>query len=156
MGFTEFIEFCIDKLSEHAIVFPLTLLDHSGITMKIGNSFSCDPGGEDTSRVGFIFVTFEDIKKEFGIKKLTKKYKEKAERILRAEVEEYDRYLTGEVYGLQIFNEDEEEIESCYGYYDEVKNIIEDGKYQIDSIIKYEEKKKEFQMNNFNIAWVMA
>jgi hypothetical protein len=95
-----------------AVYLPLYLYDHSGITMST-TPFSCQ---WDSGQVGWIYVTKAEIRKEFGKKWTTKKIQE----ILRAEVEEYDRYLTGDVYGY-IITDDEtgEEIDSCWGFYGE-------------------------------------
>ena len=41
--------------------------------------------------------------------------REKAENLLRTEVETYDQYLRGECYGFQLY-EDGEEIDSCWGF----------------------------------------
>jgi hypothetical protein len=99
-----------------SLYLPLFLYDHSGITMKT-TPFSCQ---WDSSHVGWIYVTKENIRKEYGIKKITKKVKEMVYRILISEVEEYDQYLNGEVYGF-IITDDEtgEEIDSCWGFYGE-------------------------------------
>lgn len=49
----------LDNYGEHAVVLPLYLYDHGGITMNTGG-FS-DPW--DSGQVGFIFVSKEKIKK---------------------------------------------------------------------------------------------
>lgn len=92
----------IDKiLAEHYIILPLYLYDHSGITMSTGK-FSCP---WDSGQVGWIYVTKKQAVEEWGKKICTKKVIEKAEKYLEGEVEEYDQYLTGDVYGvcLQFF-----------------------------------------------------
>lgn len=89
------------------IILPLALYDHSGITMYIGTG-----GGWDSGQVGFIYCTQEDIDKGWDGDK------EAAERCLRAEVETYDQYLTGDVYGFTITNpKTGEELDSCWGFY---------------------------------------
>lgn len=84
------------------LISPLYLYDHSGITIKLGSFYGCGlPQGHarfDSGQVGFIYVTKEDIKKNFLVKKITKKTKEKAKEVLRAEVENYDQYLRGDIY----------------------------------------------------------
>lgn len=90
------------------IVFPLGLYDHSGITMYIGNSHDRWDGGQ----VGFIYCTQKEIDNEWDGDK------EKAEKYLRGEVETYDQYLTGDVYGFSVTNpRNGEEIDSCWGFY---------------------------------------
>lgn len=119
---------------ENAIYFPLYLYDHSGITMST-TPFSCP---WDSGQIGYIYVLPEDIKKEFSCKKITKKIKDKVIRILESEVEIYDQYLTGEVYGYQIIDKDNNEIDSCYGFYDNPKELMKECKHLIDTCYDYQ------------------
>jgi len=98
-----------------AVILPLYLYDHGGITMSCG-SFPC---GWDSGQVGFIFISKEKARKEYGWKRLTKKRLEKLETYLRGEVETYDQYLTGDVWGYIIEDEDGEHVDSCWGYFGE-------------------------------------
>lgn len=74
------------------LLLPLYLYDHSGITMSV-KPFSCP---FDSGKVGFIYATYNQIRKEYGVKRISKKVLEQARLRLIAEVEEYDRYLCGE------------------------------------------------------------
>ena len=91
--------------------------------------FSC---GWDSGCVGYIYATYEDIKKEYNIKRVTSKIKDKVEKLLIAEVDTYDKYLTGEVFGFIIEKNGEVE-DSCYGFYDTPENIITECKSTIDT-----------------------
>lgn len=88
-------------LEKHYVILPLYLYDHSGITMSTG-SFSCP---WDSGQVGWIYCSREKALHEWGGKVFTKKVREKAEAYLKSEVNTYDQYLTGEVYGccIQLF-----------------------------------------------------
>jgi hypothetical protein len=99
---------------------PLYLYDHSGITMSTG-PFSCR---WDSGQVGRIYITREEYLKCWGGKRVNKK---KVYEHLRAEVEEYDQYLTGEVYGYHIEDETGECIDSCYGFFGDSKYALEEG-----------------------------
>lgn len=103
----------IIKEENTAVILPLYLLDHSGISISTG-AFSCS---WDSGQIGFIFVSKEKALEEFGGKIVTAKLKEKLERILDGEVETYDQYLRGYVYGFQIVDEDDDVVDSCYGFY---------------------------------------
>jgi len=62
------------KANENSIVvLPLYLYDHSGITMKT-TPFSCQ---WDSGQVGYIYVTYEDIRKEYNTKRITPKIRVK-------------------------------------------------------------------------------
>lgn len=105
----------IDKKENACIILPLYLYDHSGITMKT-SSFN---DRWDSGQVGFIFVSKEKVRKEYSVKRVSKKLAEKVAQVLEGEVETYDKYLTGEVYGYEVLDEDDEVVDSCWGYYDE-------------------------------------
>jgi hypothetical protein len=124
------------------ISLPLYLYDHSGITMNT-TGFSCS---FDSGCVGFIYVTKEQVRKEYDVKRITKDILEKVKKVLEAEVKVYDQYLTGDVYGYQVCevskcelgHEHEEEVSSCWGYYGE-EECINDAK----RIVEYYTKKEK-------------
>ena len=99
----------IAEHGEMAIIEPISLFDHSGISISIGVK-----SGWDCGRVGFVFVTKEQVRKEYGVKRITKATLAKAQALLRSEVKEYDNYLTGEVYIVSCQDREEFEIDSCY------------------------------------------
>ena len=121
---------------DNIVYLPLYLLDHSGITM---NTYGFnDPW--DSGQVGFIFATKDKFRKEtmyseeelFGQGKL-------AEGLLRQEVDIYDDYLRGNVYGFSIEkvkiceccgNAEYEYIDSCGGFYGDLEEAIEQMKEQ--------------------------
>lgn len=119
----------IQKCSD-IVWLPLYLYDHSGITMRT-TSFACR---WDSGQVGFAFVTRGDILREFGRKKLTKAIVEKAESLIRSEVETYDTYLRGEIYGYVIEDEDGDHVDSCWGFYG-LDYAIEEGSDALQSAI---------------------
>jgi len=100
-------------IDKNLIILPLYLYDHGGITMSTG-SFSCQ---WDSGQVGFIYIDREKMKKEYSVKYLTKKFREKIAGYLKNEVKEYDQYITGDCYGYTIENEDEEDLDSCWGFF---------------------------------------
>jgi hypothetical protein len=96
------------------ISLPLYLYDHSGITMNT-TGFSCP---WDSGQVGFIYVTKEKIRKEYGVKRnVTKKLIARIIGYLKNEVETYDNFLTGNVYGFKIMDAEGTDIDSCWGFY---------------------------------------
>lgn len=101
------------EIEKVAVMLPLYLYDHSGITISTA-PFSCP---WDSGQVGFIYVTLEDVRKEYSCKNVTAKIRAKVEAQLRQEVETYDEYLTGQVYGYVVEDAEGEEIDSCWGFY---------------------------------------
>lgn len=102
----------IEKDHGPSLILPLYLFDHSGLSIST-SPFSCR---WDSGQIGFIFVSKENIRKEYGKKIVSKKLRETAIGYLENEVKTYDQYLTGDVYGFQLFRDDEE-IDSCWGFY---------------------------------------
>jgi len=106
-----------DKLSEDfkgGVILPLYLYDHSGITIST-SSFDCR---WDSGCVGFICVSKDKIREE-GIDET------KVEQYLIDEVKTYDQYLTGDVWGYNVYeittcdkgHEHKELVESNWGMY---------------------------------------
>lgn len=111
----------IIKNENVGVILPLYLYDHSGITMNT-TGFSC---GWDSGQVGFIYVSKKKMLEEYGGKIVTKKLKERIKGYLENEVKTYDKYLTGDVYRVEVFKNGEE-VHSCFGFYSE-EEAIQDG-----------------------------
>lgn len=102
-----------EVIDRDIIQLSLYLYDHSGITMST-SGFSCP---WDSGQVGYIYMTLEQARKEWS--GTDAEIRAKALACLEAEVKVYDDYLTGEVYGYVIEDDDGEEIDSCWGFYGE-------------------------------------
>ena len=110
-----------------ALISPLYLMDHSGISISM-NDFK---DRWDSGMIGFVFITKDTIRKEQRCKKVTQRLLRIYQQYMEGEVKIYDQYLRGDVHGYKIFDKDDEEIDSCYGYYgiescmEEAESIIE-------------------------------
>ena len=135
------VETEIKKRYNVAVISPLYLYDHSGITISTV-PFSSH---WDSGQVGYIFMTKDVAKSDFGKKLCTKKVKELAMSRLISEVKTYDQYLTGDVYGFKVFK-DNVEIDSCYGFYGENIWLNDMDSYIDDEVINelLPELEKEF------------
>lgn len=110
-GWNDYKQYLIKERGA-VIVLPLGLYDHSGITMYVGENHDRWDGGQ----VGFIYVTKEDMEKEQAVDPTYDL--ERAEACIRSEVETYDQYLTGDVYGYTITNpKNGEDVDSLWGLY---------------------------------------
>ena len=125
------------------IVLPLFMYDHSSITISL-SPFSCP---WDSGQVGFVIVRKEKMLKEFSAKKFSKFLKNKALKIAEGEVETYDQYLRGEVYGYKI---DEDDTCSCWGFYG-MDECVEEAKGVVDWMVKQDIKKHCEQVKK----WIM-
>lgn len=122
------------------IILPLALIDHSGISMYISSgAHPMDPGGWDSGQVGFYFVTAEQLRKEYSVKRITKAIEAKAEEVLRNEVKVYNDYLTGNVYGYIIEDPDGEQIDSCGGFVGEPDYCLDEAQGIVDGLTPAED-----------------
>lgn len=134
-------------MKKAAVCLPLYLYDHSGLRIKIRSFNGLLPQGHaefDSGQVGFIFITKEKLRKEFGIKRITKDVLEKAEENLYAEVETYDSYLTGNIYRYCITDEKGDNVDDCGGFIgDPEEYMLKECRAIIDGIIEKREKDKK-------------
>ena len=120
------VEFSEEHNDKNCIMLPLYLYDHSGITMNT-SGFSCS---WDSGQVGVIWVTLDDVRKEYSVKRISKKIREKVISILRQEVATYDQFITGQVYGYTV--EGEHCDDSCWGFFGGTEYMITEAKSNID------------------------
>lgn len=162
------------KLAPYYLIKPLYLYDHSGITMSTSNGYPYNDRW-DAGIVGFSYISKNDVTKEcseyvlnengerikvehkhangpstysYKTKPITEEnWRKRAAEVIDNEVEVYDMYLRGDVYGYKLEKEvvvegkcphcdnvintytEWEEIDSCYGYYGdclEENGIVDD------------------------------
>jgi len=136
-GWDEMEEHIINN--EEAIVcLPLTLYDHGGISISIGRH-----GPRfDSGQVGYVYTTKEKLDYN-GIyqgdgdgllnDESFESYKKRITEYIQSEIDTYEYYLTGDVYGFKLIEKDNQgndvEIDSCWGFYgsDYNKNGILDN-----------------------------
>lgn len=119
------------------IGMPVYAFVHGGSTIRT-YPFNCP---WDSGQSGFVYCTKEKAIKEFGKKVLTVKAREMALKCLNLEVEAFNQYLEGDVYGVIVERVkrdedgdevDTEELDSCWGFYgldyarEEAKRMGED------------------------------
>lgn len=117
------ISHCQTLLRPYMEWLPLYLYDHSGITMSTG-SFN-DPW--DSGQVGFIYTSKEVVLRELCDVN-EENWRETAVKLMKADVEAYDQYLTDDVYGFITYEDVDgewEEVESVWGFFG--SDILENG-----------------------------
>jgi hypothetical protein len=110
----------VTKAEKQGLIFyttPVYMYDHSGVSLST-TPFSCP---FDSGQIGVAIVFNDKVKEEYGVKRFTKKKKEEILEIVKRNVEGeisiYSSYVEGDVYGFQILDDDDEVIDSCYGFY---------------------------------------
>lgn len=106
------------------IAFPLTVYDHSGVSIYLGSP--CDAW--DSGQIGWYLVSKETVRKDYGCKRISPKLMANIEKIVEGEIETYSDWANGNCWEYTFFHNDEEE-EGC-----SICGFIED----------YEEMAKDF------------
>lgn len=112
----------INDNEDNLYYLPVYIYDHGGIAL------STSPFGDrwDSGQIGFIYMTKEKAKEE-GITEY-----EALDRLDR-EVKTMDDFVRGNVYGYKVFNDEGEELDSCWGYI----GRIEDCEEAAESVVDY-------------------
>lgn len=134
----------LHKDFDAAVTIPVYMYEHSGITIAT-KPFGCR---WDSGQLGFIMATNEDIKKEFNVKRISPKLKEKVIDMLNGEISTLEKYVSGEIFSFTVIdNETGDEEDSCGGFYgDTADNGIYD---HLGLDITFEEYKTVFD----NASW---
>ena len=121
----EELESYLYKEENALIAIPVFMYDHSGLWINT-TGFSCP---WDSGQVGYIYISKEKVRREYSCKRISKKLKEMIREMLCSEVDLYNDYLCGNVYGFTLTDkENAEEIDSSCGFYgtDYIENGIFD------------------------------
>lgn len=127
-------------------IAPLYLYDHSGLRIKIGSFSGLLPQGHaefDSGQVGFIFVPRAKAVKEFGKRVM----KSKVRKIMQGEVQNYDDYISGNVWRYNIMYGDD--IVGGLGGIFGSENVMKEARSEVDSIIAYERKKHAERLKGY-------
>lgn len=129
-----------DNVSNQIVCKPIYMYEHGGQTISLSPFFD----RFDSGVCGYIICTKQKALKELDCTQ--EDWCEKVERVMKDEIEVYDNYITGEVYGYKIeekieiehrntktgakwTSEDFDIIDSCYGYYGykNIKSMVKDA-----------------------------
>ena len=98
------------------VIYPITKYEHSLVSYRLGTAH-----GYDNSNNGFYIIT-EKSQSDMGTKK------KDFEKCINQELEVYNKWINGEVYRFELFNEKGEELEACTGFYslDDIQDSLPD------------------------------
>lgn len=117
-GWGEFLE-QLRKDFDIAVVLPVFMMDHSGLSVSTSDDMfrACDLAGWDWGMIGWCFCERSDVLKNFGGDD------EKAKQCLRAEIELYNQFVSGDCYMYSIVSRCEhcssemDVVDSCGGFF---------------------------------------
>lgn len=140
----------------NSLLFPLYMYEHSGISLSISNSHYPFSDRWDAGQLGLILVDREKALKEFGKKRFSKQFKQRIREIIQAEVETYNQYLSGDVYGF-IISKNGQEIDACWGFYgqndclNEAKAVVD---YEVEkTVLRHSQKVKQWIRNKVPLIY---
>lgn len=120
----EELESYLYKKENALLVLPIFMYDHSGLSINT-TGFSCP---WDSGQVGYIYVSKEKVRKWYNCNRISKKLKEQIKEVLVYEVELYNYYLSGDVYGFTLIDkETNKSIDDCCGFIG--TNFLKSGLY---------------------------
>ena len=106
-------------------VFPVNAYIHSGVALSLGAEYPFNDQW-DSGQIGFVFCA----KSEWKYRTRNTKRCSSAQKVAECHIEEWNKYLSGDVWGYIIKTPEGEELESCWGFYgqdyciEEAKNAV--------------------------------
>ena len=145
------------EVYDAVIVLPLYMYDHSGLRIKVGSFNGLLPDWHayfDSGQIGFIVCRASDILKEYCIepeelRNNRESYIENAKSILLREVENYDYYVAGFVYGFIVENPDGEHVGSCCGFYGDTEYPLSEARQSVDYDIERVRKLRQDKLKQY-------
>lgn len=129
-----------EAIEKDWIIKKIYLYDHSGITIS-SKPFQSH---WDSGQVGWIYVTMDKAKEVFPGIEDEEELVAKTRNALENEIEYYDMYLTGDVYGYMIKVFDDY-VGGCWGFYGdnhETSGLIEHAQEEARCLYVYEKDDK--------------
>lgn len=130
---------------------PISIYDHSGVSMWLGDTAGHVDAQWDCSTIGFAYIEKSKAEKEWSCSDHFKTWQEWADYEMVAEMEIYNEYIKDNCYGWSVKDENDDVIDSCGGYY----GTDYDEEYKecegiIDDEIEEREKKYRERINAIN------
>lgn len=138
-GMRDFQEW-LNEHQDEVVYKPLNLYEHVGMTISTSSGYPYSDQW-DSSPIGVVYVEKEKILKEFSLKEWGPEAEERAKALMDSEVETYDYYLRGCVYGYTITDtEKNEEVESRWGFLGESNDCLKDAESLVKNLIEADQK----------------
>lgn len=109
------------EVERNIIWLPVYAYVHSGARISTSSSIATCPWDSGTS--GFVYTTKDKIRNARGIKKVTKKIIEEETKYMKGHVEYFNNLLNDNVYGFEVVDENDNHIDSCWGFVGDLNGI---------------------------------
>lgn len=116
MGVVQFADYLCDLLNTRKgiVAFPILSQEHSSIHYYLGRSIDRWEG----SIAGFAWVEKSKLYTEYSVSKISAKLLERMKKYVSSELDMYNKWVNGEVFGYQLIGADGNFKDSCYGFYE--------------------------------------
>lgn len=140
-------ELVSEELDRRFIWLPIYYYEHGELSVSTKRDYPYNDRW-DSGLFGIIAVEKERLRKEYGWKAITKERREQILRSLEGEIETFDSYCRGEVYGFVVEDEEGEEIDDCGGYYgdDGMDYAIFEAKGSVDCELERRKREERIAM----------
>lgn len=130
IGISEFPGFdaLLQRMKHDYIAYRVCIVDHSYVALSLNRPVPNPYMGFDSGTFGIIAVSKDAVRREYKVKRITKKIHEKVESVFEGELNALEKYINSEVYGYMI----DDGMDSCWGFYS-MDDAIEEAKSIIDS-----------------------
>lgn len=120
-----------EHLKSARVVLPVYLYDHSVQRVSTQSFIGRAQHAEwDSGQLGVIYATNAQIRENFALRPnqlITKRVEQQARDLLTAEIEEYDQYISGQVYGYILEDAQGNVLDSCWGFFG-LEYALEEGR----------------------------
>lgn len=115
-GIVQFADYLCELLNARKgiLAFPILSQVHSNVHYYLGSSIDRWEG----SIAGFAWVEKSKVYKEFTVSKISTKLLDRLKNGVSGDLNLYNKYANGEVYGYEFFNSTGDLADSCYGFYE--------------------------------------
>lgn len=125
-----------DRFAKTHHIFGLEAYIHSGVVLALRGEGNFPDRMWDVSQLGYVFVS-----------KAEWKNKADARKAALALIEEWNQYLSGDVWGYIVQDDEGNDLESCWGFYGE-----EAAREEGESMLKALEKREAEQLEKAKYA----
>lgn len=128
--------------TDNIVWFPISIYDHSGLSMWLGGTAGHPDARWDCSMVGFAYIN-KQAAESAGF---PSDWQHRARQAIEEEMKVYSAYLEGDVYYYTIIDPDEQIMGSGGGFYgsDSMPDLIKEAKAYVDTLLaRIEEERKK-------------
>lgn len=118
----------LSRMEHDYIAYKVCIVEHGYAALSLSTPVPNPYMGFDSGTFGIMAVSKDAVRREYGVKRITKAIREKVESVFQGELEVLQKYINGEVYGFIV---DGTDGDSCWGFYS-MDDAIEEAKASID------------------------